>query len=142
MPNTKAIGEQNAKASLDKNPYVPEGKQLGQGQGTCLCVPVGKCARSPPPVPPPSQPALPPVAPLKPAPPVIRPPPQTAVRPPVPVQPVPPKPQPVPAPPPSPPPPANTDGAGLIDIRIVNRVRVLRSFQRVPVKYDESGGFD
>lgn len=101
IPGSAAIGEQVKDANLKPNPYIPEvetasGKQSGQ----CLCVPVGKCASPVPggvPLPPPGSGPLPP--------------------PPVPGHSLP------PVAPPNNIPPVNTDGAGLIDVRIVNRVR-------------------
>jgi len=112
VPGSAPIGEQKKDPALKPNPYIPEADVAGKQSGQCLCVPVGKCANPSPgniPLPPPGSGPLPP--------------------PPIPghssqnLSPV-------------PPPPnngVNTDGAGLIDVRIVNKppagVRCQNSFQ-------------
>ena len=102
IPGSVPIGEQKKDSNLKPNPYIPEeisptGKQSGQ----CLCVPVGKCTNPAPggvPLPPPGFGPLPP-------------PPSSGHS----SLPPPPTPNNIPS--------VNTDGAGLIDVRIVNRVR-------------------
>lgn len=116
VPGAAPIGVQKKDSTLKPNPYVPitDNKDTSVKQlGRCLCVPVGKCAGPPPgsgPLPPPP------------------PPPHQGGG----------GQQHLPPPPPPPPtpnniPPVNTDGAGLIDVRIVNRpppgVRCQDSFQ-------------
>ncbi|KAI9557101.1 hypothetical protein GHT06_016899 [Daphnia sinensis] len=110
VPGAVPLGEQKKDPSLKPNPYVPEVDATSEKQaGRCLCVPVGKCASPVPnvPLPPPGSGPLPP--------------------PPIPGHSI---------PPPSGPhtnAPVNTDGAGLIDVRIVNRppagVRCQNNFQ-------------
>lgn len=97
---------------MTANPYVPEvtsttAKQSGQ----CLCVPIGKCVAPTQgqPLPPPGSNPLPPPIPGQNFPPVPPPTPNN-------VQPI------------------NTDGAGLIDVRIVNRVRKMSA--KADRKYD------
>lgn len=100
VPGSAPIGEQKKDPALKPNPYIPEADVAGKQSGQCLCVPVGKCANPSPgniPLPPPGSGPLPP-------PPIpghsnLSPAPQPNV------------------------PPVNTDGAGLIDVRIVNKVR-------------------
>lgn len=96
VPGSTPIGEQAKDPSLKPNPYIPEETTSSKQSGQCLCVPLGKCAAPPSggvPLPPPGSGPLPPPGHSLP-----------------------------PVPPPSNVPPVNTDGAGLIDVRIVNRV--------------------
>lgn len=99
VPGSAPLGEQKKNPNLKPNPYVPEGDSTsGKQSGQCLCVPQGKCANPTPsvPLPPPGSGPLPP--------------------PPIPGHHLP------PALGHNTLPPVNTDGAGLIDVRIVNRV--------------------
>lgn len=106
VPGSAPIGEQKKDPNLKPNPYIPEESASSKQSGQCLCVPVGKCATpvpNGPPLPPPGSGPLPP--------------------PPIPGHNLPPVPPPnnnVPA--------VNTDGAGLIDVRIVNRVGRQRNY--------------
>ena len=123
VKGTAAIGEKNIEngpTAKQPSPFIPQG---APPTGNCLCVPQGKC-QLPTPVPP--QPPVPVPQPIPvPPQPVPVPPPHPVPVPVPPPQPVPvpvPPPQPVPVPPIPAPGPENTDGAGLIDIRIVNKV--------------------
>jgi hypothetical protein len=102
VPGSAPIGEQKKDPALKPNPYIPEADVAGKQSGQCLCVPVGKCANPAPgniPLPPPGSGPLPP-------PPIPGHSSQNLS----------------PAPLPNNVPPVNTDGAGLIDVRIVNKV--------------------
>ena len=105
IPGSAPIGEQKKDPALKPNPYIPEEDVAGKQSGQCLCVPVGKCANPSPgniPLPPPGTGPLPP--------------------PPIPghSQNLGPAPNNIP--------PINTDGAGLIDVRIVNKVSEKSKF--------------